>query len=164
MLTKAEEMKVLDKIEALIKSAGEGSYIDTTFAGIVDVCRKNIQYDFGDSPVLDLEEAREKIKASADAAMSFSAERDTILENFHVLEAAYREAVQVADVARFYLHAAREKARDQVDELPVSASNEEIAGAVREYKKAKEALRRCLEVVEASMRAPLCYSMKKEEE
>ena len=70
----------------------------------------------------------------------------------------------MADVARFYLHAAWEKARDQVDELPVSASNEEIAGAVREHKKAKEAMRRCCAVVEASQRAPLCYSMKKEEE
>ena len=34
-MTKAEERKLLDKIEALIKSAGEDSYIGGTFRGVV---------------------------------------------------------------------------------------------------------------------------------
>ena len=58
-MTKAEELKLLEKIDALIKSADAGDYIPMTFAGIVEVCRKNIENDFGDSPVSDLDDMRE---------------------------------------------------------------------------------------------------------
>ena len=52
-MTKAEELKLLEKIDALIKSADAGDYIPMTFAGIVEVCKRNIEDDFGDSPVED---------------------------------------------------------------------------------------------------------------
>ena len=52
-MTKAEELKLLEQIDTLIKSADAGDYIPMTFAGIVDVCRSNIENDFGDSPVED---------------------------------------------------------------------------------------------------------------
>lgn len=54
-MTKAEELKLLEQIDALIKSANEGDYIPMTFAGIVDVCRNNIENDFGVIPVQDME-------------------------------------------------------------------------------------------------------------
>jgi len=53
-MTKAEELKLLDKIAELIDSAGTDSYIHDTFAGVVDICRNNIVNDFGDHPVADL--------------------------------------------------------------------------------------------------------------
>ena len=49
MMTKAEERKVLDKIAALIASAGEDSYIWIAFAGCVDIARDNIENDFYNS-------------------------------------------------------------------------------------------------------------------
>lgn len=52
-MTKAEELKLLEKIDALVKSADAGDYIPMTFAGIVEVCKRNIEDDFGDSPVED---------------------------------------------------------------------------------------------------------------
>lgn len=58
-MTKAEELKLLGQIDALIKSADKGDYIPMTFAGIVEVCKRNIEDDFGDSPVNDLTELRE---------------------------------------------------------------------------------------------------------
>ena len=58
-MTKAEELAVLGKIEKLIAETGNYSYIAMTFAGICDVCKSNIQNDFGDSPVTDLKELRE---------------------------------------------------------------------------------------------------------
>lgn len=57
-MTKAEELTLLDKIAGLIAESGEDSYITMTFAGIVDVCRRNIENDFGDSPVDDCSNMR----------------------------------------------------------------------------------------------------------
>ena len=62
-MTKVGELKLLEQIAGLIKSAGEDSYIHDTFAGIVDVCRSNIENDFGDHPVQDLNELRERFNA-----------------------------------------------------------------------------------------------------
>lgn len=154
-MTKAEELKVLDKIETLIKSAGDDSYIALTFTGIVEVCRNNIRDDFGDAPVADCERLRKMHEDANHLSQALVAERDKLQEDFDALAAAYLEAVQAADVARYYIHAAREKLRVQVDELPVTASNEEIGAAVREHKKAKEALRRCCAVVEDSQKLPM---------
>ena len=57
-MTKAEELKILEQIEGLIAKAGADSYIALTFKGVGEVCRNNIRDDFGDSPVMDLEEMR----------------------------------------------------------------------------------------------------------
>lgn len=62
-MTKAEELKILDKIAGLIAESGEGSYISMTFAGIVDVCKRNITDDFGDSPVEDCANMRVALDA-----------------------------------------------------------------------------------------------------
>lgn len=57
-MTKREELKLLEKINEMIESAGKDSYICMTFAGMVDVCRDNIEYDFGSIPVRDLSDER----------------------------------------------------------------------------------------------------------
>lgn len=57
-MTKAEELKLLDQIDVLIKSADAGDYIPMTFDGVVEVCKRNIENDFGNCPVKDLEELR----------------------------------------------------------------------------------------------------------
>ena len=62
-MTKAEELKLLDKIAGLIAESGEDSYITMTFAGIVEVCRRNIENDFGDSPVDDCANMRVALDA-----------------------------------------------------------------------------------------------------
>ena len=62
-MTKAEELKLLAQIDALIKSADPCDYIPMTFAGIVEVCKRNIEDDFGDIPVQDWEEMRNMLGA-----------------------------------------------------------------------------------------------------
>ena len=62
-MTKAEQRKILEQIDALIKSADADSYIADTFAGIVNICRSNIDNDFADYPVQDLEFERERFSA-----------------------------------------------------------------------------------------------------
>jgi len=62
-MTKAEQRKILDQIDALIKSADSDSYIADTFAGVVNICRSNIDNDFADYPVQDLELERERFNA-----------------------------------------------------------------------------------------------------
>lgn len=62
-MTKQKELELLEKIDALIKSADPGDYIPMTFAGIVEVCRRNIEDDFGNIPVQDAEDARNMLHA-----------------------------------------------------------------------------------------------------
>ena len=62
-MLKAEELKILEQIEKLIDSAGADSYIRMTFAGIVEVCKHNIEDDFGDSPVEDCANMRVALDA-----------------------------------------------------------------------------------------------------
>lgn len=62
-MTKQKEIELLEKIDALIKSADAGDYIPMTFAGIVEVCKRNIEDDFGNIPVQDAEDARNLLHA-----------------------------------------------------------------------------------------------------
>ena len=62
-MTKAEELKILEAIEGLILEAGPDSYIRMTFAGVPEICRRNIEDDFGDIPVQDLEDVRKLLDA-----------------------------------------------------------------------------------------------------
>ena len=59
-MTKVEELTLLERIEELIADAGVDSYIGMTFAGVPEICRRNIENDWGDSPVADLEEERKR--------------------------------------------------------------------------------------------------------
>lgn len=62
-MTKQEELKILEAIEGLILEAGPDSYIRMTFAGVPEICRRNIEDDFGDIPVQDAEDARNLLHA-----------------------------------------------------------------------------------------------------
>ena len=62
-MTKAEELKLLEQIDTLIKSADPCDYIPMTFAGIIEVCKSNIENDFGDSPVEDCANMRVALDA-----------------------------------------------------------------------------------------------------
>lgn len=64
-MTKAEELKILEAIEGLIAESGPDSYISMTFSGICDICRNNIENDFGDSPGVDLNLERERFYAES---------------------------------------------------------------------------------------------------
>ena len=62
-MLKAEELKILEQIEKLIDHAGADSYIRMTFAGVPEICRRNIEDDFGNIPVQDLEDVRKLLDA-----------------------------------------------------------------------------------------------------
>ena len=62
-MTKQEELKILEAIEGLILEAGPDSYIRMTFAGVPEICRRNIEDDFGDIPVQDLDDVRKLLDA-----------------------------------------------------------------------------------------------------
>ena len=62
-MTKAEELKILESIEGLILETGPDSYIRMTFAGVPEICRRNIEDDFGDIPVQDLDDVRTQLSA-----------------------------------------------------------------------------------------------------
>lgn len=161
-MTKVQELKILGQIEALINSAGEDSYIGQTFAGIVEICLSNIKNDFGDHPLEDLEAARKKAVDLAKIAVDITDERDKLKADFDELAGAYREAVGVVRTASGYIFATKNRLCNIVDDLPVDASDEEISVAVRSHKKAKEAVRRCSEVLDKSTRKPFCFAMKEE--
>lgn len=153
-MTKAEELKTLEKIEKLIQSAGADSYIGMTFAGIVDICRSNIENDFGDAPVRDLEEARQKSKMLDDIAHKALGERDKLQEDFDDLAQAYREAVEAANEARPYAVEASKAARRDMETLTNDADNVTIGNAFRTVKKADRAVHLTYEVQVKSCAMP----------
>ena len=158
-MTKAEELKVLDKIAKLIESAGDDSYIALTFKGMVDIAKSNIENDFGDSPVEDLKEMREELKAKEQFAKAAYAEMDSLREDFAVLEDAYREAVKTVQMAQPYIFNEDNRLKAKVDALPVDADEDVLCTAVRVQKKAAIVLRKCSEVLYASQSRPLCFAM-----
>lgn len=153
-MTKAEELKILDKIEKLIQSAGDDSYIAMTFAGIVDICRDNITNDFGDSPVQDLAEERQKSEMLDDIAHKALAERDKLKEDFDDLAVAYREAVEAANAAHPYAREASKAARRDMDTLTDEADNVSIGNAFRTVKKADRAVRMTATVLDKAYTMP----------
>ena len=153
-MTKAEELKTLEKIEKLIQSAGDDSYISLTFAGIVDICRSNITNDFGDAPVKDLEEARQRAKMLDDIAHKALGERDKLQEDFDDLAQAYREAVEAANAARPYAVEASKAARRDMETLTDEADNVTVGNAFRTVKKADRAVRMTFEVQQKAYARP----------
>jgi len=153
-MTKAEELKVLEKIDALIKSTGEDSYIAMTFAGIVDVARTNIENDWGEAPVEDLAAAREKIRKMEVIAKLHSEQYDGLMENYKKLSELYRFAAQTIRAAQCYVHAERVRLMNELDALSKNVSDEDITYAFRQHKQAQIAERRCAEVLDAYPRSP----------
>lgn len=161
-MTKAEELKILDKIESLIKSAGEDSYIGPTFAGIVEICRSNIENDFGDHPLEDLEAARKKAVDLAKIAMDITDERDKLKADFDELAGAYREAIKANDAARPFVSLAVNDAKAALRDMPEQESDEEICAAFRNLKKAERAACLGYEVQQKAYSRPYVELMKEE--
>ena len=153
-MTKAEELKTLEKIEKLIQSAGDDSYIAMTFAGIVDICRDNITNDFGDSPVQDLEDERKKSKMLDDIAHKALGERDKLKEDFDDLAQAYREAVEAANAAYPYATEAAKSARRDMETLTDETDNVTVGNAFRTVKKADRAVRMTAYVMDKAYTKP----------
>ena len=78
-MTKQEELKVLEKIQKLINDAGTDSYIMMTFNGVVDVCRTNIENDWGDNPVENWESYEEKYHKAEAKVEAMEREYDDLL-------------------------------------------------------------------------------------
>lgn len=100
-MTKSEELKLLGKIVELIDGAGADSYIGMTFAGVPDVCRRNIENDFGDMPVFDGNAYREsllKIEHERDAMAETIKAKDAEIEKLgHMLDAKVAEVERLRE-------------------------------------------------------------------
>lgn len=98
-MTKKEELTLLEQINELIESAGRDSYIQMTFAGIVNVCRDNIENDFGNIPVKDLDDERMRTEGLRRdiKRMEMSIEDDS--ETIKMLNAKIVELKDRCDVA-----------------------------------------------------------------
>ena len=59
-MTKAQEMKTLEQIKALIESTGKDSYISWAFAGCVEMARRNIENDWAENPEEAVQAARKE--------------------------------------------------------------------------------------------------------
>lgn len=162
-MTKAEELKILEKIEALIKSAGEDSYIGPTFAGIVEVCRENIENDFGNHPLEDLKIARERAEMLDDIAHQAMTECDKLKEDFDELAGAYRGAVKASNTARVYAVAAAQEAKKALEALEVETDGDTIAYHFRQMKKAEQAVYMIHEVQQKAYSRPYVELMREEE-
>ena len=158
-MTKAEELKILDKIETLVKSAGADSYIAGTFAGIVEICRDNIENDFGNHPVEDLAAARKKAEELNNVARQALADYDKLKEDFDALGAAYRRAVEAMNAAREYAIKAVRETDGALRNLDADADGQTITATFRAMKAAENAVHLTAEVQQEAYAPPLVYVM-----
>ena len=149
-MTKAEEMKLLDKIGELIKSAGDDSYIAMTFSGIVEIARSNIANDFGDSPAIDLADARRKIDELAKDAAEMSGELKKLKARYADLETAYLDAVDVIRDSGPHLHEAYNARMDRLQNMGTDETDAYIAEAYRAARRVKDVLQRGHSIVNLS--------------
>ena len=86
MMTKAEEREVLKKIQKLVESTGKGSYLDMTFAGIIEQAEENITNDsacnYKEAYVnaLDRVRALQKIENENNKTIEYLSKQQKILE------------------------------------------------------------------------------------
>ena len=161
-MTKAEELKLLGQIEALIKKAGDDSYISITFEGIVNICKSNIENDFGDAPVRDLEDARKKAESAKMAAEEISGKLESMEEDFVKLEDAYRAAVKASEAARPYAVAEYSRLKTELISVDSDADDEKTLETVKAYRKAGRAAALTFEVEQTAYSKPFCYTMDRE--
>lgn len=162
-MTKAEELKILEKIEALIKSAGVDSYIGPTFAGIVEVCRENIENDWGMCPLEDLDTARKQGAELHGIAEKALADYDKLKAEYDALAGAYRGAVKASNTARVYAVAAAQEAKKALEALEVETDGDTIAYHFRQMKKAEQAVYMIHEVQQKAYSRPYVELMREEE-
>ena len=121
-MTKSEEKTLLEQIEGLILSAGNDSYIHDTFAGVVEICRRNIENDFGDYPVKDLEIERakhEKDNREHGALLQkLEHENSALVSNLEKKD----EQVKMAEHLLNAKDAEIEQLQDQIDEMRRNAN------------------------------------------
>ena len=137
-MLQAEELKILEQIEKLIEHAGADSYIGLTFAGVPELCRRNIENDFGNFPVEDLRLERERnanmMKASAEhgkVLLGVEHERDCLRDQIKQkdaeilkLNSLLESAEKVADEWEKNAHEAGELYSELEEEI--STQNKEI--------------------------------------
>lgn len=137
-MTKKQELEILAKIQTLIESAGADSYIGMTFAGIVDVCRDNIENDFGNCPVEDLKLARNERDSAVRGFREKSAELDRIGAALHALEEKLAAALKS-------LHKLAQDSyvenRAKLEAMPIDADESEVAKVFRNMKLAEAAFK-----------------------
>lgn len=137
-MTKQEEKKILEQIEKLIESAGQDSYIRLTFAGVPEVCKRNIEDDFANCPVADLEEER---KRNAEQCRKNEAEvagrlRKLEHEN-NALEENLRKTADQLEQYKAIVHGQSEKITQLSEELCTAAETLEARTKLLDEKNAE---------------------------
>jgi len=94
--TKEQERKALEKIKKIVDDLGEGSYIGMAFEGCFEKAENNIDFDFGGSFKLDLEDAKKELDVRACQIESLSGEVDDLK---HQLKESLSEIERLRKVA-----------------------------------------------------------------
>lgn len=145
-MTKADELKVLEKIEKLISDCGNDSYIGMTFAGMVKVCKDNIANDFGNAPAVDIQEVRQKLedarKECADMQEKLSkseslcgAYKEELEEAYGIIDSAYPAIQCKAAMDKEALNALAEDETDYTIALAFrkAKSSEDLVGKMKYF-------------------------------
>ena len=78
LATKEQERQALEKIKKIVDDLGEGSYIGMAFEGCFEQAENNIDFDFGGSLKIDLEDAKKEISKKAEQVKSLMGSVDDL--------------------------------------------------------------------------------------
>lgn len=119
-MTKAEEMKVLEKIRKLVESTGEGSYISMAFEGVLEDAEENIENDFGCSWKQRAEAAEKKIAEYKKVRDDLVEERDELKQTIDAKNEQIDSLVEQLTEVR----AERDDAQDAAIQAEMTARRE----------------------------------------
>lgn len=136
-MTKAEERKTLDKIAALIESAGPDSYIAAAFTGCVAMASENIDNDFMDSWYDRANRKQDELTKTAEALHNFKISYELAEEERKELFDLLREAREAIRACSEIVGKCRDRAAAHFQALDNTAGDDELLEAAREMKSTK---------------------------
>lgn len=138
MMTKAEEMKVLEKIGKLVESTGEGSYISMAFEGVLEDAEDNINNDFGNSWKQRAEAAEKMVKQYKKVRDELVEERDELKQTINAKNEQIESLVEQLNALRAELNNTKEAAtRAELSarrEIKLETADDSYFGQFRDIK------------------------------
>lgn len=145
-MTKSGELEILKQINELIASAGSDSYIGMTFAGVVEMCRNNIENDFGDCPVADLADLRRRFEGAERDCKGMSKSVETLNAENKRLTTKVNEMKDMIDVAEGKAAMEGDRAESAIKLLEEErAANRALRKQVAELTDARDTMTDCVD-------------------
>ncbi|MCC8014061.1 MAG: hypothetical protein LIO87_02615 [Eubacterium sp.] len=154
MITKADELKALEKIKKIVETLGNDSYIATAFEGCFEVAEENIRNDFGcslkqraEAAEKELEKTKRELNEALERNAHLREEADEYLVDIEALNASIlskEDMNRLTEIVVEVIAKADKQAKEAANEIVKYADNP----ASNEFREAVDRNRLCKRTAE----------------